>query len=138
MAYNVRQLNVLDRKPSTGVGVGLPFNNPAVFKTVYTTKEQVKYNIINYLLTDKGERIFNQSFGAGLRSRLFEQISEASNEALEEYVKLGVETYFPDILVTSTRVLSEPDQNIIYVDFSYRLPDGSDDEIFLTLQNGQT
>jgi hypothetical protein len=49
MAYNLRNINVLDLRSSTGIGVALPFNAPGVFKTVYTTKEQLKYNIINFL-----------------------------------------------------------------------------------------
>jgi hypothetical protein len=57
MAYNLRNINVLDLKPSTGVGVAIPFSNRTAFTTVYTTKEQLKYNIINFLLTDKGERM---------------------------------------------------------------------------------
>jgi hypothetical protein len=58
MAYNLRNINVLDLRPSVGVGVALPFNVPGVFKTIYTTKEQLKFNIINFLLTNKRERIF--------------------------------------------------------------------------------
>ena len=50
MAYNLRNINVLDLKPSTGVGVSLPFSNTTAFTTVYNTKDQLKYNIINYLL----------------------------------------------------------------------------------------
>ena len=75
MAYNLKQINVLDLRPSTGIGVALPFNTPAVFQTVYTTKEQLKYNIINYLLTNNRERLYNPNFGANIRSLLFEQIS---------------------------------------------------------------
>ena len=76
MAYNVRNINVLDLRPSTGIGVSIPFSNPAVFETVYNTKDQTKYNLINFLLTDPRERIFNPSFGAGLRGKLFEQITK--------------------------------------------------------------
>ena len=61
MAYNVRNINVLDLRPSTGIGVSIPFSNPAVFETVYNTKDQTKYNLINFLLTDPRERIFNPS-----------------------------------------------------------------------------
>ena len=48
MAYNVRNINVLDLRPSTGIGVSIPFSNPAVFETVYNTKDQTKYNLINF------------------------------------------------------------------------------------------
>lgn len=57
MAYNIKNINVLDLRPSTGIGVSLPFSNPAVFETVYTTKEQLKFNMINFLLTNKREII---------------------------------------------------------------------------------
>ena len=88
MAYNLRNINVLDLRPSTGVGVALPFNSTGVFKTVYTTKEQLKYNIINFLLTDKRERIFNPRFGAGIGltrlARAMELLQkEREKEALE-------------------------------------------------------
>ena len=90
MAYNIRNIDIVDLRPSTGVGVSLPFSNRTAFTTVYTTKEQLKYNIINYLLTDRGERIFNPTFGAGLRSRLFEQITQESNDSLKMSIQILV------------------------------------------------
>ena len=48
MAYGVKQISPLDLKPSTAIGVGLPFSAPNVFSSVYTTKDQIKYNLINY------------------------------------------------------------------------------------------
>ena len=53
MAYNLVKISPLDLKPSTAIGVKIPFSKPSAFQSVYTTKEQLKYNIINYLLTDK-------------------------------------------------------------------------------------
>ena len=50
MAYQVKNINPLDIKLSTGIGVSIPFSSKSVFTTVYTTQEQLKYNIINYLL----------------------------------------------------------------------------------------
>ena len=74
MAYGLKQISSLDLRPSTGIGVKVPFSSTSVFTTVYTTKEQTKYNIINFLLTDKRERPLNPTFGAGLRSKLFENL----------------------------------------------------------------
>jgi len=51
MAYGLKKISPLDLKPSTGIGVKIPFSSDAVFQSIYTTKEQTKYNIINYLLT---------------------------------------------------------------------------------------
>jgi len=42
MAYVVGNINPLDLKPSTAIGVAIPFSVPNVFQPVYTTKEQLK------------------------------------------------------------------------------------------------
>lgn len=137
MAYNIRNINVVDLHPSTGVGVSLPFSNRTAFTTVYTTKEQLKYNIINYLLTDRGERIFNPTFGAGLRSMLFEQITQESNEALRMNIQTSVESFFPSVEITQLEVIPDPDYSLISVQFSYRIKTSNEtDNILLNIQNG--
>ena len=35
MAYIVRNVDILDLKPSTGVGIALPFNGPTGINTIY-------------------------------------------------------------------------------------------------------
>jgi phage baseplate assembly protein W len=137
MAYNLRNINVLDLRPSTGVGVSLPFSNRTAFTTVYNTKDQLRYNIINYLLTDRGERVFNPTFGAGLRSRLFEQITEEANESLKLSIQSSVESYFPSVEVINLQVISKPDESLISVQFSYRIKTSNEtDNILLNIQNG--
>lgn len=137
MAYNIRTINVLDLRPSTGVGVALPFDKPSVFTTVYTTKEQIKYNIINFLLTDTRERIFNPTFGAGLRSRLFEQITKQSNDTLKASLRSKIENYFPNIQIQKLDILSDPDSNLINIEFSYKLlANNEEDVITINIQNG--
>ena len=51
MAFGAKKIFPLDTKPSVGVGIGLPFNAPGVFRTTYTTQESIKYNLINFFLT---------------------------------------------------------------------------------------
>jgi phage baseplate assembly protein W len=137
MAYNLRNINTLDLRPSTGVGVSLPFSNRTAFRTVYTTKEQLKYNITNYLLTGRGERIFNPTFGAGIRNRLFEQITEEANESLRLSIQSSVESYFPSIEVVDLVTSSNPDANLVSVLFTYRIRQtGESDNILLNIQNG--
>lgn len=134
MAYNLRNINVLDLRPSTGVGVALPFNSPGVFKTVYTTKEQLKYNIINFLLTDKRERVFNPGFGANIRSKLFEQLTENIDEELDSIIRTGIAQYFPNVVVTRLTFQSEPDNNTLKIQFSYNIINtGESDNIIISL-----
>lgn len=137
MAYNLRNINILDLRPSTGVGVALPFSSPSVFKTVYTTKEQIKYNIINFLLTDNRERIFNPTFGAGLRSRMFEQITSESTQDLKSLIQSGLQSNFPNIKIEQLDISSNPDINLVSVNFTYRLlANNEQDTITLNVQNG--
>jgi phage baseplate assembly protein W len=121
MAYNVRNINVLDLRPSTGIGVSIPFSNPAVFETVYNTKDQTKYNLINFLLTDPRERIFNPSFGAGLRGKLFEQITNTAVDDLDTLIRSGVQAYFPNVVITALTFGGNPDENNLTVNFSYTI-----------------
>jgi len=137
MAYGLKQISSLDLKPSTGIGVKLPFSSTSVFTTVYTTKEQTKYNIINFLLTDKRERPLNPNFGAGLRSKLFEQISESTMSELEVYIANQVENNFPNIKVMELTVTGDPDRNSINIQFSYRITTTSEtDTANIMIQNG--
>jgi phage baseplate assembly protein W len=134
MAYNLKQINVLDLRPSTGVGVALPFNTPAVFQTVYTTKEQLRYNIINFLLTNKRERLYNPSFGANLRAEVFEQITTETADDLNLQIRAGLESYFPNIAITNLTFSPQPNQNLIAIQFSYIIKNtGESDNVTISL-----
>lgn len=136
MAYNVRNINVLDLRPSTGIGVALPFRNPAVFETVYTTKEQTKYNLINFLLTDPRERIFNPAFGAGIRGKLFEQITDSTAEDLDALIRGGIDNYFPNVVVTNLSFGGNPDENTLTIDLSYTIRNTRESDNIILSING--
>lgn len=136
MAYNLKKISPLDLKPSTGIGVSIPFSSRSVFSSVYTTKDQTKYNIINFLLTNKRERIFASNFGASLRSRIFEQITEQTAGSIEQSLISELEDYFPNIQVMEMRVVPDPDNNSITIVFSYRLLNSQEnDSIILKIEN---
>ena len=138
MAYGVKNIPVIDLKPSTALGVSIPFSTPSVFTSVYTTQEQIKYNIINYLLTGRRERVFRPGFGAGLREQLFEQITDGNMMTLEAQIKSGVESNFPNIVVATVNITAQPDINTITVNFSYTITNtGQTNQIFLNFANGQ-
>jgi len=136
MAYNLRNINVLDLKPSTGIGVALPFNAPGVFRTVYTTKEQLKYNIINFLLTDQRERIFIPNFGANIRSKIFEQITTETLDELDSLIRTGVQRYFPNVVITELTFSGNPDENFLKIQFSYNINNTGESDIVTLSLNG--
>ena len=71
MAQIIANKIPIDLNARKAVGFGFPLNGNAVFVPTYQTKNQIQANLINYLLTNKNERVFNPSFGADLRSLVF-------------------------------------------------------------------
>ena len=135
MAFDVKRINPLDRQPRKAVGVAIPFSGKAVFNSTYETQEAIKSNLINYLLTGKGESYFNPSFGSGLRNELFNNINRENLSTLEFKVKLDLENYFPTLEVIDLSVNAEPDNNIITLTLRFRLTDTLiEDEILINFE----
>ena len=136
MAYNARKISPLDLRPSTGVGVKIPFSALNVFDTVYSTKDQTKYNLINFLLTDPRERPFNPNFGAGLRSFLFEQLETNTTDDLQTMLISQIESNFPNVNIVNLVVTSDVNIGAINIEFSYNIRNTKEsDEVLLTIQN---
>ena len=68
MAFGAQQIYPQDLNVSQAIGINLPLNGPAVFKSNYQTKDAIKNNLINFFLTNPGERYLNPEFGGGLRA----------------------------------------------------------------------
>lgn len=119
MAYNAQQISPIDFKPSVGVGVSLPFNGKSCFNTTFTTQEAIKSNLVNWFLTNQGERPLNPNFGGNLRQFLFQQISEDTLEFLEEDIQSQLSTVFPSVIVDSLEITTNPDYNSITVILKY-------------------
>jgi phage baseplate assembly protein W len=122
---------------NVGVGIGLPFNGPAGgFNTTFSTQEQIKFNFINYLLTNHGERPLNPNFGANLRSFLFEQTEQDLIDSLDNAIRNTADLYFPEISIRDIQVIGNDfNQVIVNITFSIR-GSGLTDTINLQL-NGQ-
>jgi phage baseplate assembly protein W len=119
MAFNPQQIYPIDFNSSVAVGVNLPLNGPAVFISNYLTKDAIKNNLINFFLTNPGERPLNPSFGGGLRDFIFEQIAEDNLINLKEDISFKLDTYFPNIAVESLDITPQDDINQITVTMKY-------------------
>jgi phage baseplate assembly protein W len=108
-----------DLRPSRGIGIDIPFNKPGVFTPNYQTKDAIKNNLINFFLTNPGERLMNPTFGGGLRSFLFEQISQGNIDFLEEEFQNQLNIYFGNIVVEDLSLTSNPEEHTINVSLKY-------------------
>ena len=135
MALDIRKINPLDRQPRKAIGFDLPFSGDGVFNSTYQTKDALKVNLINYLLTNKGERPLNPSFGGGIRELLFENINEEELEDMKENITSSITSFFPTIIPTKVEVLSEPDTNTISFFLRYAIADQNiEDEILINIE----
>ncbi len=121
MAFDAQQIFPIDFDKSAAVGVDLPFNAPAVFRPNYTTKDAIKNNLINYFLTNPGERPLNPLFGGGLRSFIFEQITTDNLDFLEERISNDLNNFFPNVVVGNLEILRQEDTNTITVKLTYNV-----------------
>jgi phage baseplate assembly protein W len=120
MAYRVPNIAPIDLNPSTAVGVSIPFNGNAVFNSTYTTDTQIQSNLINFILTDKGERIQDPNFGTNLRSYVFESITANTLQSLEQSVLSDVRRYFNNTInIQQFKIDVNYDENTITATLTY-------------------
>ena len=119
MAFNQQQIFPIDLNNSAAVGIDVPFNGPVAFKSNFVTKDAIKSNLINFFLTNPGERPLNPTFGGGLRNFIFEQISNETTDFLTEDVSTKVAVFFPNVEIQDLNVLNNPDTNQITINFTY-------------------
>ena len=101
----------IDSNPRKAVGYGFPLNGNAVFTPTYTTREQTKANLINFLLTNTNERVFNPSYGANLRAQIYEVLSTDNSGDLEDIIIQAINERFPNIEVREINITPQPDTN---------------------------
>ena len=121
MAFEAKKINPLDLQPRKAVGISLPFTGKAVFNSTYETKEAIKANLINYILTGKGERYFNPTFGSGIRNLIFNNINRDSLSDLEFLVRDALQQYFPKLEVLNLKLEGKPDTNLISFSLNFKM-----------------
>ena len=114
----------LPQNDKVAVGVTFPFDGSAVFNSSYTTKEQVKSNLINLLLTSPGERLMNPDFGVGIRDFLFEQVIDKETVLIK--ITDGAQSYIPEIEILDVFIKREnteitPELHTVRIAIYYRL-----------------
>jgi len=125
------EIKPIDLQPKKALGVRLPFasfGNPFILN--YTTKDQIKSNIINVLLTNPGERINEPLFGVGIYDQLFKQ--EVNAETLKARIQRQTELFVPEVEIENLEI--SQNEHIVSINVIYRLlANNAMDAITLTL-----
>ena len=121
MPFDIKQQFPNDLNARKAIGINLPLNGNAVFKPNYQTKDAIKSSLINFFLTNPGERYLNPTFGGGLREFIFEQIADDNIATLDENTRNKIEDNFPSIQIIELKVLQTPNTNEIVITFKYSI-----------------
>lgn len=100
------------------LGIKFPMNNirgksnGGMFNLSYTTEEQAISNYINLLLTRKGERYMQPSYGIGIQEKVFEPNTEVLQNDIELEIKHQAGYWLPYITNHSIDVRLGANQEI--------------------------
>lgn len=105
MAFGVKQIYPIDKQVNVALGISIPLQGPTGFNSTYLTKDAIRNNLLNFLLTEQGERFLNPSLGGGLRKYIFSQIDEGDLSNLKEDLQARITIAFPSVEIKSLDVL---------------------------------
>jgi phage baseplate assembly protein W len=115
--YRYNEITGSNKTVSRELGISVQFLENGVFKSTYTTTEVTKNQLLNYILTNPGERFFNPNFGSGVRQLLFENVADLTS--LEEQLAEGINRNVQNIRVYS--VIATQQNNSIYINIDYSI-----------------
>ena len=123
---NTRKINPLDINNNVRIGVSFPLNEVNMTSGTLTTKEQIKTNLINLLLTVPGERINTPNYGIGLKNLVFE--SSVDENTLLENINTQTSFFMPEISVESAEIERELDLYRLSISITYSINNEKNDD----------
>ena len=115
---SVREIDK-DKNIKIGIRFPLDYSPEGFFYSTDSVLEQSKSNIINLLLTSKGERVMQPNFGSRLKELLYEQITPQSMSDLQSEIRESISTQLPHIVLNDVIVIPKADENIVNVQIEY-------------------
>ena len=133
MATIVSKKYPIDISKRTAIGFDFPLNGDAVFNQTFETRDQIRANLVNFLVTNQGERVFNPNFGADLRLLLFNFQDDAENDLIN-IVRDRVKELFPSVSIERLTINRLDDTNTIQLNITYSIQSfGISDSISINL-----
>ena len=98
------------------------FLHPVKRDLVLNTNEQAVISAIrNIVMTDQYERFFLPNFGGGMRSLLFEDISETTEFLIRNRIRESIQNYEPRATILEVYVSAKPDDNAYAITIVFSL-----------------
>lgn len=87
-----------------GIKVPIQMGKTGFFDQTFTSLEEAKANMMNLLLTRKGERVMHPDFGTDIYGLLFSQITRDLDTKIENQIRDAVETWLPYVSLSLVEV----------------------------------
>ncbi len=95
-----------------------PFSNDLALKK---DEEAVKEALKNIIFMDKGEKLFQPTFGGNIRAMLFELNTPVTLKLIQEQIKTTINNYEPRVELIDVEVYSLIDNNNVVIKIIYAL-----------------
>ena len=118
-----------------GLGLTLPVQDgpTGYFDVAYDVVTQVKTNITNLILTKKGERIMNPTFGCNIHSLVFDQITDDILANARGAIEEAIQTWMPFVSINDMQIQKKEDTNQVYLTVTFSIKAGVNLTDVLTL-----
>ncbi len=104
--------------------VNITFKKHPVTGDVVVSKDAsaIKQAIVNLLLTNKGEKLFDPEYGSDIRSYLFEPLDYATANQVQSNIRYTIAKWEPRIGVTNIEAVPNYDDNgfDVYLEYEIR------------------
>jgi hypothetical protein len=108
-------------KPGLGLTLPIGLGGNGYFKVAYDALTQAKTNLTNLVLTKKGERVMQPSFGCNIHNQIFEHITSDIEANVAGAIEEAASIWMPFITINSVQLAKDEDRNRAYVTIVFSL-----------------
>lgn len=108
MAYRIQTVNDIT-SPDVPLGVKLTDKNSGMFQSVYSTDKQTLVNLKTLLLTRKGERVHQPTFGSNLLYIIFQPSVSSLKEYIIDTINEAINEWIPYISIETIDIITNED-----------------------------
>ena len=103
------------------LGITLPvrLGNRGYFETTTDVVVQIKSNLKNLLMTKRGERLGNPSFGCDIQLFIFNPLTDETISNIRGSIETAVQVWLPFLTIKNVSVTKDEDRNRMAIDVSF-------------------
>lgn len=109
------------KKPGLGLLLPVERGPSGYFNQGYEALTQTKSNLVNLILTKRGERIMQPDFGCRVHELLFDNITDDLVSNVKGAIEEAVQTWLPFISIREIKVAKDEDRNKIFAEITFAL-----------------